>query len=52
MPATTLLKIPLSSHVLSENLSIKIYIIIILLVVLYGREIWILTVKDEHTEDV
>ena len=37
----------LSSRVLSKNLKIKIYKTIILLVVLYGRETWSLTLWEE-----
>jgi len=35
-------------QLLSKNLNIKIYITIILPVVLYGREIWLLTLREEH----
>ena len=38
----------LSSSLLSNNLNIKIYRTIILPVVLYGRETWSLTLKEEH----
>jgi len=38
----------LSSHLLSKNLKIKIYKIIILLIVLYGCETWDLTLSEEH----
>ena len=37
-----------SSSLLSKNLKIKIYRIIILPVVLDGRETWSLTLRDEH----
>jgi hypothetical protein len=37
-----------SSHVISENLKIKIYKTIILLVALYGHETWSLTLWEEH----
>jgi len=36
----------LSSRLLSKNLKIKIYRIIILPVVLYGRETWSLTLRE------
>jgi len=39
----------LSSSLLSKNLKIKIYRIIILPVVLYGCEIWSLTLREEST---
>ena len=38
----------LSSSLLSKNIKIKIYSNIILRVVLYGREIWSLTLKEER----
>jgi len=38
----------LSSRLLSENLEIKIYRTIILLVVLYGCETWSLTLREER----
>jgi hypothetical protein len=38
----------LSSRLLSRNVKIKIYKTIILPVVLYGRETWSLTLKEEH----
>jgi hypothetical protein len=38
----------LSSHLLSNNVKVRIYKTIILLVVLYGCEIWCLTVREEH----
>jgi hypothetical protein len=38
----------LSSHLLSENVRIRIYKTIILPVVLYGCETWSLTLKEEH----
>jgi len=38
----------LSSSLLSKNLKIKIYRTIILPVVLYGCEIWSLTLREEH----
>jgi len=38
----------LSSRFLSKNLKIKIYRTIILPVVLYGREIWSLTLREER----
>jgi hypothetical protein len=38
----------LSFRLLSKNLKIRIYKTIILPVVLYGREIWSLTVREEH----
>jgi len=38
----------LSSSLLSKNLKIQIYIIIILPVVLYGRETWSLTLREER----
>jgi hypothetical protein len=37
-----------SSGLLSENVSIGIYKTIILPVVLYGRETWSLTLREEH----
>ena len=39
----------LSSSLLSKNLKIKIYRIIIMPVVLYGRETWSLTLMEERT---
>ena len=39
----------LSSGLLSKNLKIKIYRIIILPVVLYGCETWSLTLREERT---
>jgi hypothetical protein len=41
-------KIFLSSCLVSKNLQIKIYKIVILPVVLYGCETWSLTLKEEH----
>jgi hypothetical protein len=38
----------LSSHLLSRNIKVKIYKIIILPVVLYGCETWCLTLREEH----
>jgi hypothetical protein len=38
----------LSSRLLSKNLKIKIYKIIILPVALYGCETWSLTLREEH----
>jgi hypothetical protein len=38
----------LSSCLLSTNVKIKIYKIVILLVVLYGCETWSLTLREEH----
>jgi hypothetical protein len=38
----------LSSRLLSRNLKVKIYKTIILPVVLYGRETWSLTLREEH----
>jgi hypothetical protein len=38
----------LSSSLLSRNVKVKMYKIIILLVVLYGCETWSLTLKEEH----
>jgi hypothetical protein len=38
----------LSSHLLSKNVKIRIYKTIILPVVLYGCETWLLTVREEH----
>jgi hypothetical protein len=37
-----------SSHLLSKNVKVRIYKIIILLVVLYGYETWSLTLKEEN----
>ena len=39
----------LSSRLLSKNLKIKIYKTIILPVVLYGRETWSLTLREERS---
>jgi hypothetical protein len=39
---------PLSSRLLSKNVKVRIYKIIILPVVLYGCETWSLTVREEH----
>ena len=39
---------PLSYSLLSTNLKISIYSTIILPVVLYGCEIWLLTLREEH----
>jgi hypothetical protein len=38
----------LSSRLLSRNVKVKIYKTIILPVVLYGCEIWSLTLREEH----
>jgi hypothetical protein len=38
----------LSSRLISKNLKIKIYKIVILPLVLYGCETWSLTLRDEH----
>jgi hypothetical protein len=38
----------LSSHLLAENLKMKIYRSIILHVVLYEYETWSLTLREEH----
>jgi hypothetical protein len=38
----------LSSHLLSGNVKVKIYKIIILPVVLYGCETWPLTLREKH----
>jgi hypothetical protein len=38
----------LSSHLLSKNLKIRIYKIIILPAVLYERETWSLILREEH----
>jgi hypothetical protein len=38
----------LSSRLLSRNVKVRIYKTIILPVVLYGRETWSLTVREEH----
>jgi hypothetical protein len=38
----------LSSHLLSKNLKIRIYKMIIFPVVLYGCETWPLTLREEH----
>jgi hypothetical protein len=40
----------LSSRLLSGNLKVKIYKTIILPVVLYGRETWSLTLREEHRQ--
>jgi hypothetical protein len=37
-----------SSHLISRNLNIKIYKIVILLVVVYGCETWSLTLREEQ----
>jgi hypothetical protein len=39
---------PLSSHLLSENVKVRIQKTIILLVVLYGCDTWSLTVREGH----
>ena len=39
---------PLSSSLLSKNVKIKIYRTIILVVVLYGRETWSLSLREVH----
>jgi hypothetical protein len=38
----------LSSHLLSRNVKVKIYKILILPVVLYGYETWSVTLRDEE----
>jgi hypothetical protein len=38
----------LSSHLLSRNVKVKIYKTTILPVVLYGCEIWSVTLREEH----
>jgi hypothetical protein len=38
----------LSSHLLSKNIKIKIYKTVILPLVLYGHEIWSLTLREKH----
>jgi hypothetical protein len=38
----------LSSRLLPRNVKVKIYKTIILPLVLYGRETWSLTLRDEH----
>jgi hypothetical protein len=38
----------LSSRLLSRNLKVKIYKTIIVPVVLYGRETWTLTLREQH----
>jgi hypothetical protein len=43
-----LVNYPLSSHLISKNIKIKIYRIMILLLVLYGRETWLLTLMEKH----
>jgi len=35
-------------HILSEGLGIGIYKIVVLLVVLYGCEIWSITIREDH----
>jgi hypothetical protein len=47
MPATIRFSL-LFSHLLSGNVKVKIYKIIILPVVLYGGETWSLTLREEH----
>ena len=42
------INLPLSSRLRSKNLKIKIYRTIILPVVLYGRETWSLTMREER----
>jgi hypothetical protein len=42
------IQIFLSPRLLSKNIKIRIHIIIILPIVLYGCEIWYLTLRDEH----
>ena len=42
----------LSSRLLSKNLKIKIYRTVILPVVLYGRETWSLTLREERKQRV
>jgi hypothetical protein len=42
----------LSSHLLSRNVKVKIYKIIILPFVLYGCETWSLTLKEDHSLSV
>jgi hypothetical protein len=42
----------LSFHLLSRNVEVKVYKAIILPVVLYGREIWSLTLRKEHRLEV
>jgi hypothetical protein len=42
----------LSSRLLSRNVKVKIYKIIILPVVLYGCETWSLTLREEHRLNV
>jgi hypothetical protein len=39
----------LSSRLLSKNVQIKVYKIIIFPVLLYGCETWSLTLREEHT---
>jgi hypothetical protein len=39
----------LSSRLLSRNITVKIYKTIILPVVLFGRETWSLTLREEHS---
>jgi hypothetical protein len=41
-------KDPLSSSLLSKNLKIQIYRTVILPVVLYGCETWLLILREEH----
>jgi hypothetical protein len=38
----------LSSRLLSKNIKVRIYKSVILSVVLYGRETWSLTLREEH----
>jgi hypothetical protein len=45
-------QILLYSRLLSKNIKIKIYKIIILTVVLYGCETWSLTLREEHRLNV
>jgi hypothetical protein len=42
----------LSSSLLSRNVKIRLYMIIILPVVLYGRETWFLILNEGHRQDV
>jgi hypothetical protein len=39
----------MSSRLLSKNLKIRLYKTVILPVVLYGCEIWSLTLREEHS---
>jgi hypothetical protein len=48
MLATIRFRVFLSSHVLSRNVKVKMYKIIILPVVLYGCETWSLMLREEH----